>query len=754
MKRKICFGLIFALCIFTLSKAPTHSQEALVNINKIYVQPGELKVKIVLETDASLPLLKTYYSKESPQTIVTEWDKIKAIKEPSFSPEESPLIQSLNVERMNEYQLRFLLNLKEQVPYRILSDKKSTTIELIKIQRSLGKYPIDPETEKSLQEKGKVKTKLNKVDFSEKEDKVDVIIKTSNHPVSNVFAMANPLRLVVDLLETSYGPPTSSYTVNKMGVKSVRVGQFQVANPMISRLVFDLAYPKFYEMKYEKGDLVISFFKNARPEAAPEINALPLEEAIANLEAPKPKEEEEIKKEEVPPTQKEPVPEEEAAKPAPQVLPPDQFKPKTIVEVEEKYMGEIVSLKMKDADLRDVVTYLGEFAGLNVIFDPEVSGRVTCDLVDVPWDQALDIVLKVNKMGRTLEGNVLRIAPLGALAREQEQRRALERSKEMAGPIEVKTVTLSYSKARDVQTLLQPKLSQRGEIIIDERTNTLIISDVRERLDLVERLLNVVDTPTPQVSIEARIVEATSTFARQLGIQWGFRGIMDPFYGNQTSLRFPHSVGIDGAIIPQGQVTKGLGGPLGGYAVNLPAPAFNSALGITMGNVLDTFRLDMALTALESSGQGQIISCPKVTTQNNMQAEIIQGRQIPIQTVANFTVTTRFQNAALELRATPQITAEGTIIMVIEIRNNAPDFANLVNGIPPITTQSARTTVMVRDGGTTVIGGIYRTETALSRERVPFFHKIPILGALFKNTSRTGQNRELLIFITPRILKF
>jgi type IV pilus secretin PilQ/predicted competence protein len=753
MKRKICFGLIFALCLFTLSKVSTQSQEALVNINKIYVQTGELKVKIVLETDAPLPLLKTYYSKESPQTIVTEWDKIKAIKEPSFSPEESPLIQSLNVERMNENQLRFLLNLKEQVPYRVLSDKKSTTIELIKIQRSLGKYPIDAETEKSLQEKGKVKTKLNKVDFSEKEDKIDVIIKTSNNPVPNVFAMANPLRLVVDLLETSYGPPTSSYTVNKMGVKSVRVGQFQVANPMISRLVFDLTHPKFYEMKYEKSDLVISFFKDAYPEAAPEINALPLEEAIAEIEAAKPKEEE-AKKEEVPPTKKEPVAEEVTAKPAPQVLPADQFKPKTIVEVEEKYMGEIVSLKMKDADLRDVVTYLGEFAGLNVIFDPEVSGRVTCDLVDVPWDQALDIILKVNRMGRALEGNVLRIASMGALAREQEQRRQLERSREMAGPIEVKTVTLSYSKARDVQSLLTPKLSQRGNIIIDERTNTLIISDVRERLDLVESLLTVVDTPTPQVSIEARIVEATAKFARQLGVQWGFRGIMDPFYGNQTSLRFPHDVTVDGAIIPKGTVTKGIGGPLGGYAINLPAPAFNSALGLTMGNVLDTFRLDMALTALESSGKGQIISCPKVTTQNNMQAEIIQGRQIPIQTVANFTVTTRFQNAALELRATPQITAEGTIIMTIEIRNNAPDFANLVNGIPPITTQSARTTVMVHDGGTTVIGGIYRTEDSLTRERVPFLHKIPILGALFKNSSRTTDNRELLIFITPRIIKF
>ena len=200
-------------------------------------------------------------------------------------------------------------------------------------------------------------------------------------------------------------------------------------------------------------------------------------------------------------------------------------------------------------------------------------------------------------------------------------------------------------------------------------------------------------------------------------------------------------------------MTKGIGGPLGGYGINLPAPAFTTAIGLSMSNVLDTFRLDMALSALETSGSGRIISSPKITTQNNKEAEIIQGRQIPVQTVANFTVTTRYVNAALELTATPQITAEGTIIMTIEIRNNAADFANLVNGIPPITTQSARTTVMVPDGGTTVIGGIYRTEEAITRERIPFFHKIPILGNLFKNFSRTKQNRELLIFITPRIIK-
>jgi type IV pilus assembly protein PilQ len=248
-------------------------------------------------------------------------------------------------------------------------------------------------------------------------------------------------------------------------------------------------------------------------------------------------------------------------------------------------------------------------------------------------------------------------------------------------------------------------------------------------------------------------VEASSTFIRNLGIQWGFRSIQDPFYGNQTSLKFPNKALIDGALIPQGIVTKGISGPLGGYAINLPAPAFTTAMGISFANVLDTFRLDMALTALETSGSGKIISAPKITTQNNQEANIVQGRQIPVQTVANFTVTTRYVNAALELRATPQITAEGTIIMYLQIENNAADFANLVNGIPPITTQSAETTVMVPDGGTTVIGGIYRTEDSITREKVPLLHKIPILGNLFKSFARTKQNRELLIFITPRIIK-
>ena len=429
-----------------------------------------------------------------------------------------------------------------------------------------------------------------------------------------------------------------------------------------------------------------------------------------------------------------------------------QIKTKTLAEAQIKYRGEPISPKFKDADLRDVILSICESFGLNVVFDPEVKGTVTCDFKDIPWDQFIEIILKINRMGKITEGNVLRVAPIDILTKEERDERTLEVSKELAEPIQVRTFTLSYSKADKVREMVAGKLSDRGEIIVDVRTNTLVVSDVKDRIEIIEKLINVFDAATPQVSIEARIVEATSNFIRNLGVQWGWRGVADPFYGNQTSLSFPNKILNDGAMIPQGTTTRGIGGPLGGYAINLPAPAFSSAVGFSFSNILDTFRLDMALSALETSGEGKIISRPNVTTQNNQEAEIIQGRQIPVQTTANFTTTTRYQNAALELKATPQITAEGTIIMVIEIKNNAPDWANLVNGIPPILTQSAKTTVTIPDGGTTVIGGIHRTQDAVTREKVPFLHKIPLLGNLFRSFSRTQQTRELIIFITPRII--
>jgi type IV pilus assembly protein PilQ len=781
MKKKIYWQVLTLLCLIPLLiSGYAFEDDSPVYIDKISVHPEKLNTKIKLESDIPLPAPRSYYAKDAPATMVVELEKIRTDIFPKIIQQDASSVEDIEIKTQGISSARLLIRLQERVPYRIYSEGKTTVVELHTYQRNMENYSLEREKVEELGKKSERTIFLKKINVSKKSHRIDVLAKLSEKVVTQVFALDDPPRLVVDLFDTLYSDSHAVFPVNKLGLEKVRASQFQISNPhTITRIVFDLSEPTAFTLNTEDNGLIISFLDN-KP-ALPTASSEPQPAQIQAQEPQLPEEEIDTseKKESSPPlegraeTLPEPDPDVKAeatpaASPKKEEETPssdeedgalqervreEQFTPKTITAPEEKYTGKILSLKFKDADLRDVILYLGEFAGLNVVFDPEVRGTVTVDLKDVPWDQALDIILKINKMGKTLEGNILRIAPVGVLTREEEEQRRLSETKELAGPILVKTFTLSYSKASDVQTLLRNKLSERGEIIVDGRTNTLIVSDVEERIDLIEKLISVFDTPTPQVSIEARIVEATSNFVRNLGIQWGFRGIADPFYGNQTSLQFPHKALVDGALIPQGIVTKGIGGPLGGYAVNLPAPAFNTAIGLSFANIMDTFRLDMAISALETSGEGRIISAPKVTTQNNQEAEILQGRQIPVQTVANFTVTTRYVNAALELKATPQITAEGTIIMYIEIRNNAADFANLVNGIPPIITQSARTTVMVPDGGTTVIGGIYRTEDSITRERVPFFHKIPILGNLFKSFARTKQNRELLIFITPRIIK-
>lgn len=750
MKIKKYFNALVLLGVIILLTGFAYDDESLITIDKISVYPGKLNTRIYLQANSPLSFLQTYYAPEAPSTIVVDLENTNAEKKPRIFQEDVSVVEGIRINRLTSDRLRLLIDLKEQLPYRIFSDQDNTVIELNPFQKNRDAYILESRTIRELEKSKKRSLSLKNIDILDEKDSLQIKAHWTGKPVSQVFALDNPLRLVIDLFDTRYYDSRFSKAVGKLGIEKVRAAQFQISNPYtITRIVFDLTAVPFYTLNADNEGLTISFYKQKPPPTTPaseppppkkEEPTLPTKKSASSSEKPEEK-----------PAQEELA----SAKPAQQErqLQTNQFQPRTIAEPEEKYTGEILSLRFKDADLRDVILYLGEFAGLNVVFDPEVRGTVTCDLQDVPWDQALDLILKINKMGKVIEGNVLRIAPISILTQEEEEQRKLTESKELAGPVLVKTFTLSYSKAKDVQELLRTKLSMRGEIIVDDRTNTLIISDVKDRIALLEKLISVFDTATPQVSIEARIVEATSNFIRNLGIQWGFRGIADPFYGNQTSLQFPHKILVDGSLIPEGDVTKGISGPLGGYAINLPAPAFTTAVGLSFGNVMDTFRLDMAISALETSGEGRIISCPTVTTQNNQEAEILQGRQIPVQTVANFTVTTRYVNAALELRATPQITAEGTIIMAIEIRNNAADFGNLVNGIPPIITQSAQTTVMVPDGGTTVIGGIYRTEDSITRERVPFFHKIPILGNLFRSFARTKQNRELLIFITPRINK-
>jgi type IV pilus secretin PilQ/predicted competence protein len=762
--KKYLQGVAF-LCVLALASGFPISGETKILTNSLSLQNEPTSTKLILKSETPFKVIHSFYSTEPDSRIVLEIDKLPPDLNLQSDFSHHSLIQDIKAARKENSQPLILIDLKKRIPYTIFNYGTSAVVEINKAQTHLTEYPLTHEKREIIQEGKDSSIYLRDIQITEGENNIDVKAAVTDNPVPNVFVLENPLRLVVDLHNTLTSKNSFNYSINKYGVANLRTGQFQVSNPYtITRMVFDLEEPVFYKLNQENGFFNISFYKSQKlqfSEPAPEIpeeHPLPEETTIPE-EPPIPEENKTSPTNETSQNNSSQKEEniskklnEDAASNGSQKQ-QFQYEPKIITSEETKYSGQLISPKFKDAELQDVVMVISEIAGLNVIFDPGVSGTVTCDFTDIPWDQFLDLILKTNKMGKSIEGNVLRIAPISVLTREQEEQQKLEESQEMAGPVSVKTFTLSYSKAEEVQSLLSTKISSRGEIIVDSRTNTLIISDVREKMNLMEKLIDVFDTPTPQVSIEARIVEATSRFIRNLGIQWGWKGIADPFFGNQTTLKFPNKILVDGAQIPQGITTKGIGGPLGGYGINLPAPEFAGVAGFSFANITDTFRLDLALNALERAGTGRIISAPKVTTQNNQEAEIIQGRQIPVQTVANFTVTTRYVNAALELRATPQITAEGTIIMSIEIQNNAADFSNLVNGIPPIIRQSAQTTVMVPDGGTTVIGGIYRTEDSITRERIPFLHQIPILGNLFKSFARTKENRELLIFITPRIIR-
>ncbi len=407
---------------------------------------------------------------------------------------------------------------------------------------------------------------------------------------------------------------------------------------------------------------------------------------------------------------------------------------------ERKYVGDPIDLKVTNADVTDVLRTFAQISGLNIVVQPGVTGQVTAELENVPWDQALAQVLKINGLGCELEGNVMRIAPTAILRREAGERQELANARALAVPLRTVLKRLSYATAQNVAGVLRSGssgiLSQRGSVLVDDRTNTLIIKELPSYLDTVIAVIENLDTPEPQVMIEARIIETTKNYSRSLGIDWGVNAVADAAHGNTTGLVFPNN-------------GRGTGD------VNLATGGNNGALNLRLGNVLNTFTLDLSLQAAESDGLINILSAPKVATLNNQRASIQSGVQIPIQTIANNTVTVQFVNATLRLDVVPQITAEGTVLMQIDISKREPQVALLVPGSAnaPISTKDASTRVIVRDGGTAVIGGIYKISNNDGNARVPGLANIPLLGYLFRNKTVSNTNEELLIFITPRIIK-
>src|SRR6266568_2708252 len=413
-----------------------------------------------------------------------------------------------------------------------------------------------------------------------------------------------------------------------------------------------------------------------------------------------------------------------------------------------KYTGEPISVNLKDVDLKDFFRLIHEISGLNVVLDPEVKGTLTIVLDDVPWDQALDIVLKNNTLSRQLDGNVLRIATVDTLRREAEGRRAQLEAESLA--VEKVTVTrfLSYAHSKDVLPTIKKFVSQRGDVVADDRTNAIIVSDIPTTLPVIDRLLSQLDRKTQEVEIEARVVAATRSFARDIGTQLGFG------WGNSPSaIGGASSAGASpikvGGLAPK-YITIGDSIPL---FSNLPVTSPTSGFSFT--NESNNYRIDAILTMAESRGLLKILSRPRVVTQNNIQALVRQGVRVPIVTQAQLggPPTVTYVDAFLRLTVVPQITSEGTIFLNVDVENTTPDFGHTIQGNPTLITQQATTQVLVTDGGTVVIGGVIQTQNSVNIAQVPLLGNIPAIGNLFKRRTVSTANQELIFFITPRIIQ-
>ena len=411
----------------------------------------------------------------------------------------------------------------------------------------------------------------------------------------------------------------------------------------------------------------------------------------------------------------------------------------------KEYAGRRISLDFKDVDVRDVLRLIADVSDLNIIAGDEVAGNVTIRLVDVPWDQALDVILLTKGLGFVRVGNVLRIAPGDTLKSEDEARLQERRAKEKLEDLVVKLQPVNYANVKEVQKLVKRLLTPRGTVDVDERTNTVIIKDISSVIDEATALTKAIDTQTPQVMIEARIVEANLDFSQEIGLEWGAGSQPDEDEEDFTI----------GGIKP---ITKQSGAfPFNGannVVVSNPITLTPTGL-VNLGAFLldDRFNVDVRLAAAELNGEGKVISSPRVVTLDNREAMIEQGVSIPFQTFENGDAQLEFIDAVLSLKVTPHITADRSIIMAIEVTRNAPDNSvETPTGSPAIAKNQAKTETLVKDGQTLVLGGIYVIDTAENESRVPYLWKLPILGEAFKNRGVRDRRKELLIFVQPSVV--
>ncbi|MFP5401189.1 MAG: type IV pilus secretin PilQ [Gammaproteobacteria bacterium] len=420
-----------------------------------------------------------------------------------------------------------------------------------------------------------------------------------------------------------------------------------------------------------------------------------------------------------------------------------------------QFRGEKLSLNFQNVDVRSVLQVIADFTDFNIITSDSVQGNLTLRLKDVPWDQALDIILQAKGLDMRKNGNVIWIAPGDELAaREKLQLEAKAQIGDLE-PLSTESFQINYHKAKEIFDFLKSKdqtmLSKRGSVVVDERSNKVFVTDVGSRLEALRRLVQEIDVAPRQVLIEARIVEANKTFARDLGVRLGFNnkagraavgGRLEP-----TALR-------SGQLVGPGTWATGTPTDVpGDLNVNLPGPANSGLMSFVLWNSKATRFLNLELSALESDGRGRVVSSPRVLTANQVEASIEQGTEIPYQKATSSGATSvEFKKAVLALKVKPQITPDGRLQLSIEVNKDRPLYDQTLLGVPPIETKNVKSEVLIENGGTVVIGGIYEEEDITGEDKVPLLGDVPVLGHLFKSQSKVSNRKELLVFITPRIV--
>ncbi len=539
----------------------------------------------------------------------------------------------------------------------------------------------------------------------------EIEMKSSAPFTYTIHKQTDPYKIVIDLENTSPGRFTDTIVVDSAGVLEINP-LIDESAPNTSKFEISLTVPADIEPIYRDNSLILAF-DNPDAVFAQETSMIkPTQEDTEQV-----MEEEDIYEQEQ------------------QVDMPFE---------QDRYVGEKISIDFQDVELQHVFRLIADISGYNIVVSPDVKGKFSMKLTDVPWDQALNVIMRNYNLSKIIEGNIIRIAPTEVLTREEIEIARAKESQEKAGDLVTRVFPINYADVKNIKKAIEDAkiLTVRGFISYDERTSSVIIKDVEKRIAEYENLITALDVPTPQVSIEAKIVEVRSEMTKELGIQWGM--LWEP----------PDSRTTLGGVESLSGFTDGFnsGNPL---MVNLPAIVGQDKgghIGIGYINAAATFALDLQLSALESTGKAKVISNPKITTSDNEEAKIMQGEKIPYQTVSQDGTQTEFMDAFLELTVTPHITPEGTVVMKLEAKKNEADFTKQVLGVPTIAIKEVQTQVLISDQDTLVIGGIFTTDITKGLEAVPGFSEIPLLGRLFQKRKDIEDRNELLIFITPRIV--